>query len=318
MEPAVFAFGPLVLLAIRLIRGRRRLPILAGGLLGSLLAIGPLLLLQRYLWGDAFWTNYQAYWWGVQKLRITSPFGFGLAPLANHTPAKGLLYTLRNWVHLDVFLLGLPGATILAAVGFAAHRKQSEAVAVFAGVVLSFVMLFFYFWPSLADTGPQLYHTAGAVLLPFVAAGLIRWLDSAKVPALAAATILLVAGATFWPVQLQALHRASQGATELQRLVAARDIHHAIVFARARPWPTGYAVSPVNSLPAPRPDFSDDVLFARTGGTPVNRAFAEKHFPDRALYYLQFIDGKIALLPLDEYTGRQSLLEAAVPRDISK
>ncbi len=316
MEPAVMALGPLMLLLRRIWRGPGRTGLLAGGLLGSAIVIAPLLWLQWRLWGNPFWTNYQAYWWGYCEVKLVSPFGFGPAPMTFHTPLKGLLYTMQNLVRLDLFLLGVPGALALAGFGLATHRRNSEAWAVFAGVPLSFAMLFFYFWPSLADTGPLLYHTAGALLLPFVAAGALRLLDAARRPAVAVLAVIAIAVVTFWPAHLGALHRTAHAATELQRLTTVRGIHHAIVFSRRHPWPPGGAQSAVNTLPVSRPDLSDDVLFLVTEGKPVDTALAAEHFPDRDLYYLEFIDGKIALLLLDEYTGRDSLRRAAVPRDL--
>lgn len=312
-EPVLLGLGPIVLLCRRIVRGPSRRPLVLGGLLGSLLVIAPYLLLNKHLWGSCFWTNYQAYWWGYKDFPVVSPFGFGQAPWdIVHTPLAGLRATAQNLARLDYFLLGLPAASALAAAGFWRHRKEAKALAVFAGVPLSFIVLFFYFWPGLADTGPQLYHAAGAVLIPFVAAGLAPWL---KRPMLAVPALLLIAAVTFWPAHIGALHRAARAADEPARLVREAGVTRALVFTDYYLWAGGYERSWVLGRPLPRPDLSDEVLYLRTGGTPVDRPLAERFFPDRRLYVFKQIRGRAALLPLDEYTGEASLLTASRPLD---
>lgn len=317
MEPAMLGLGPLALLGWRVVRGPSRGAVLAGGLAGSVLVLAPLLVLQKHLWDNPWWTNYHAYWWGFLGVKLKSPFGFGLAPMTIHTPAKGLVYTLQNAARLDLFLCGLPGALALAVAGIRRAASRREALAVFAGVPLTFFVLFFYFWPSLADTGPQLFHAAGVVALPFVAAGLLRVTQAWGRAPLALAAALLVAVLTFWPSHLGALRRVAQAGDELPRLTRDAGLHHAVVFANQRPWPPGCGRGPINTLPVPRPDLADDVLFLNTAGKPADAAFAAQHFPTRRPYSLTFLpDCRVALLPLAEYTGHASLEAAARPRDL--
>lgn len=316
-EPALLGAVPILLLLRRVVRGPSRWSLLSGAVLGSLLTVIPYALLNYHLWGSYFWTNYQAYWWGYRHFPVVSPFGFGPAPWEIvHTPLAGLRATWQNLARLDFFLLGLPAATALAGYGFWRWHREPRVQAVFAGVPLTFAVLFFYFWPGLADTGPQLYHTAGAILLPFIAAGLLACLRRPLHPATAVAALLLIAALTFWPAHLGGLYRAARAGDELPRLVRNTGLRQAVVFTDLYPWAGGNERSWVLGRPLPRPDLSDDVLYLRTGGTPVDRQVAARFFPDRRLYVFKLIKGKAALLPLDDYTGEASLEQAARERDL--
>lgn len=315
-EPALLGLGPLALLGWRILKSPRRWALVAAGLAGSALVIVPLLVLQQRLWGTPWWTNYQAYWWGYLQYPGVSPYGFGPAPWEGvHTAWDGLVATVQNLARLDVFLLGLPLTLVVAGWGVAAHRRDARALAVFAGVPLTLVALFFYFWPGLAQTGPQLYHAAGAVLLPFVAAGLLALTQRLALDRRAVWAVAAVALVTFWPAHLGALHRAARAADEIPRLVASAGIERGVVFTDLYPWAGGHERCFVLGRPLPHPDLSDPILYLRTRGAPADREAATL-FADRPAYVLKQIDGQVALLPLAKYTGKDSLRAAARPRDL--
>jgi hypothetical protein len=319
-EPALLGAGPIGLLLWRIWRGPNRRPLFWGGLLGSLLTIGSLAALQWRLWDNPFWTNYQAYWWGHLGYFGHSPFGFIETPWTKpHSPAAGLRYTVQNLARLDLYLLGLPGTLAFAVYGLLRHRRQKAVLAVFLGVPLTFLVLFFYFFSGISDTGPQFYHAAGAVFLPFVAAGALalaaRW--KRPVAALLIAGVV-VAAASFWPAHLGALHRLGRAGNEIPRLIQSKGITHALVFMEKYPWIGGHERTFVLGRPMPRPDLSDDVLYLQSQGTPKDRAVAEQFFPGRKLYALRQIDGLAALLPLDDYEGADSLRLVALPRDLPR
>jgi hypothetical protein len=322
----VLGIAPMLLLLARAWRSGRRRSVWTGVALGALAAIVPLLLVQWRLWANPFWTNYQAYWWGYMKVKILSPFGFGASPWSDdHSAFSGFRNTLQNLARVDLYLLGLPGGLALAVYGFFVRRRRSAdsgvdrapQLAVFAGAPLTYALLFFYFWSGLSDAGPQLYHAASALLLPFAAAGLCDALDRARRPTVAAGALLIAAGLTFWPTHLGILRRAGLAGSEIPRLAAKRGVHHALVFTEKFPWFGGHERTAVLGRPLPHPDLSDDVLYLQTHGTPYDREVAAKHFPDRALWVLRQTDGMVALLPMDEYTGEDSLRAAAQPRDLA-
>ena len=316
-EPALLGLGPLMLVGWRMVRGPTRLPLLAGLIGGAILTLGPLLLLQWHLWGHPTWTNYQAYWWGYLHVPIRSPFGFGPAPWdVVHTPLNGLRSMLNNLVRLDAFLIGVPLALVTAVIGFWPEWRKKNIAAVFLGAPLTFITLFFYFWPGLADTGPQLYHAAGALLLPFIAAGLVRLSGVRLRPFLTALIVVVLGAMTFWPTHLGALRRIALAAEEIPRLTHNAGIRNAIVFTDLRPWAGGYDRSWVLGRPLPRPDLSDSVLYLRTQGKPVDEALTAELFSKRTPYFLKQIKGKVALMPLADFTGENSLLAAARTRDL--
>lgn len=314
-EPGIMGLGPLVYLMATWWRRPNRLALIGAAALGAALTLGPMLYLQWKLWGHPFWTNYQAYWWGYLKVAVGSPFGFGAAIETRHTPLLGLWFTLFNLARLDWFLLGLPGGLALAVWGAWKMRGEWARWAVFSGVVLNFAILIFYFWPGVSDTGPLLHHTSGAVLFVFLAAAGLRLAERFRLPAWFWICLPLAAAVTFWPSQLGALYRAAQAGGELPRLARELDLKNAIVFTDKYPW-TGHNRCSVYGAPIPRPDLADDVLFLLTQGVPVDLDLAAKAFPRRELYFLRQIDGKVALLPLAEYTGEQSLRDAARDRDL--
>jgi len=316
-EPALLGFFPLLLLAWRVVKGPSRLSLFGGALLGAALTIGPLLLVQVHLWGHPFWTNYQAYWWGYLGVELRSPFGFGPAPWDNfHTPLAGLTALARNLTRLDSFLVGLPLALVVATYGAWTVRSNRRALAVFAGFVLTCVVLFFYFWPGLADTGPQLFHAAGALLLPFVAVGLLTMLRGRFAPVAVAGVITLIATATFWPMHLGALHRAGRAGDEIPRAVADAGVERAVVFSGIRPWTGGHERCWVLGRPLPHTDLRDDVLYLKTQGKPVDLPLARRLFPDREVWLLKQIDGKLGLIRMEDFTGKPSLQNVARERDL--
>ncbi|MHA1568647.1 MAG: hypothetical protein ACTSXZ_04185, partial [Alphaproteobacteria bacterium] len=306
-----------LLLAVRIARGPSRGRLLGGAALGLAATIGPLLLLQWHLWGHAFWTNYQAYWWGYLGSGLRSPYGFGPMPWDNvHTPLVGLQSLLQNFVRLDAFLVGVPLSVIAAFIGFWPARRKPEVLAVFVGAPLTFNALIFYFWPGLADTGPQLYHAAGAVLLPFVAAGLRR-LTRQRIPALnLGAAVVVVSLLTFWPVQLNALYRVGRAGSEIPRLVEKRGIENVLIFTDLRPWRGGHDRCWVLGRPLPRPDLSDPVLYLVTQGRPVDLELTQKFFPDREPYLFKQVDGYAVLIPLKNFAGLFSLRKQGMERDL--
>jgi hypothetical protein len=127
--------------------------------------------------------------------------------------------------------------------------------------------------------------------------------------------VVIAAAVTFWPTNLGALRRAARAGDEIPRAAANAGVRHALVFTDKYPWAGGAERSWVLGRPLPRPDLSDDVLYLQTQGPAKDRELAAVLFPDRALWFLRFVDGKIALLPLDRYTGLDSLRAAAQPRD---
>jgi Dolichyl-phosphate-mannose-protein mannosyltransferase len=313
LEAALLGIGPAVFCAATF---RRRPAVLAALAVAVALPLGLLAALQWRTWGDPLMTNYHAYWRGVLGMTQISAFGFAPGPWEFvHTPWAGLRQTAQNLVRLDTFLIGLPGALLLVVWGLR-RRRDAALWAVYAGVPLTGIVLFFYFWPGLADTGPQLWHAAGALLLPATAAGLVRLIDRLGARSTAAVAVVLVAAVTFWPAHLGALHRAARAGNELPRLAERAGLTHAIVFADRYPFAGGHERAWTLGLPVPRPDLSDDVLWAETLGTPEDRRCVAEHFPNRAPYVFKVIDGKTALLPLDEYTGRASLEAVARPRDL--
>ena len=316
-EPVLLGLCPMILIVLRIIRGPSRINLIAGITAGAVLSIGPLLLLQWHLWGNPFWTNYQAYWWGYLNTPLRSPYGFGPAPWdILHTPAAGLKSLIQNLIRLDSFLIGVPLALVLAAIAFWPERRRPEVLAVFAGTPLTCGVLFFYFWPGLADTGPQLYHAAGAMLLPFVAAGLLRLSFAKAKPILIAVSIALISAATFWPVQIKALQNIAWWADEIPRLVRKAGSQRAIVFTEMRPWIGGYNRCWVLGRPLPEPDLSDPVLYLHTQGKPVDEALSMRLYPYRPAYLLRQIDGKAALVRLEDFFGRDSLLAIAGVREL--
>lgn len=314
-EPGIMGLGPLAYLVATWWRRPNRLALIGAAALGAALTLGPLLLLQWKLWGHPFWTNYQAYWWGYLGVQVASPFGFGAAIETRHTPWLGLRFTLYNLVRLDWFLLGLPGGLALAIYGARLRRDSIARLAVLSGVVLNFAVLFFYFWPGLSDTGPLLHHTSGAVLIVFLAAGWRRLTARFRLPSWAWLCLPLLAATTFWPSQLGALYRAALAGGELPRLAREMELKNAVVFAAKLPW-IGHERCSVYGLPLPEPDLSDEVLFLQTQGVPVDVDLAAKAFPGREIYFLRQIDGRVALLPLVDYTGEESLRQAARDRDL--
>jgi hypothetical protein len=161
-----------------------------------------------------------------------------------------------------------------------------------------------------------LYHGVGAVLMPFVAAGMVHLLDKHRRPLTALMLVPVAAGVAFWPAHLGALHRAAMAGGEIPRVVRQAGVHHALVFTTRYPWAGGHERCNVLGRPLPRPDLGDDVLYLQTQGTPVDRALAERWFPKRSLWALRQIDGEVALLPLDEYQGDDSLRQVSRPRDL--
>ncbi|MDP8222733.1 MAG: glycosyltransferase family 39 protein [Candidatus Lernaella stagnicola] len=316
-EPALLGLGAIILLVRRIVTGPGRARLLAGGALGSLLVVVPLVLIQWRLWDQPFWTNYQAYWWGYLKYPGVSPYGFGPAPWEGvHTPGGGLMATLINLTRLDMLLLGLPLTLVAAGVGLWRARRNRRAWAIFAGVPLTFGALFFYFWPGLADTGPHLYHAAGAVLLPFVAAGALALLDRFHRPLVALTVLALAALLTVWPSHLGALHRAARAADEIPRRIASAGIDNAVVFTDLYPWAGGNERSWRLGSPLPRPNLSDSVLYLRTRGGKRDRDVAREVFPRRRAFMLKVVDGQLALLALEDYTGKESLRRVARPRNL--
>lgn len=318
-EATLLGLGAIVLLLWRIIKGPSRLPLFLGGLLGSVLAIAPMAWLQYRLWGDPFWTNYQAYWWGYLKAPFKSPYGFGPAPWEIiHSPKAGLRATLQNLGRLDFFLLGVPLTGLAALAGAWKYRRKAAALAVFAGIPLTYLVLFFYFWPGLADTGPQLLHGAGTLLLLFAAAGLSGWRRLSLRPLKVAGAVALTTAATFWPAHLSALHLAARAGDEIPRLAANRGLDNAVVFVNSTPylWSGGYERSWTLGRPMPRPDLSDPVLYLLHRSPADDKEYARRYFPDRDLYYLRLIDGKIALLPLDDDLSTREVCRRAQPRDL--
>lgn len=319
-QPAtLLSLGPLVLLFRRIIKGPSRLPLLLGGLLGSVATLAPMAWLQYKLWGDPFWTNYQAYWWGYLHSPFKSPYGFGPAPWEIvHSPKAGLRATMQNLVRLDFFLLGVPltGLTVLA--GLWKNRSKAVVWAVFAGAPLTFIVLFFYFWPGVADTGPQLLHGAGTLLLLYAAAGINALARAPRQLTAAAASIVLAAALTFWPSHLGALYRAAQAGDEIPRLAASRGLENAVVFVNSTPylWSGGYEQCWTLGRPLPRPDLSDPVLYLLHRSPADDKEYARLHFPGRNLYYLRIIDGKIALLPLEDDLSTDEICRRARRRDL--
>jgi Dolichyl-phosphate-mannose-protein mannosyltransferase len=316
LEPLLLGSTPMLFLLWKSLKSGKLPATSAAVLAAALLCLTPLLLLQWHLWGNPFWSNYQAYWWGYLESPLKSPFGFGPAPWdIAHTPLAGLKNFAGNWTRLETFLLGFPLASFAALSAIAHHRRQLNIYFALAGIPLTFIVLYFYFWPGLSDTGPQLYHACGALMIPFVAAGLMKFVNGRN-PLHIVVVAAIVAGCTFWPPQLLSLRRVAIAADEIPRIAKKAGLENAVVFMRLRPWSGGHERSWVLGRPLPHPDLSDSILYLQTQGKPVDLEIARDSFPDRTPYYFRQIDGKAALIELSQFTGKDSLRQIAVERDV--
>ena len=305
-EQATLLLGAGVVLALR---ERRALPALARRLAPAALLVLPFAALLPWLaygvsgspWRNGYAMFNQGHGW------LT--FGFGAGPFGNaHTPAIAGAKTLAALVRVAFYLTGAPLVPLLFAASLALgleprRRLASPAVA----VALYGAVYFFYAGTSIHGTGPVYYAALAPVLCVWAAALAValhdRWLapraaTRRAVPAVVVAT-LAVSATVFVPPLLLELGRASDAASQCERLVESRGITRALVFVRpgterGRAW--------TDWIPMPSPDFDDAVLYANSDSAlrdaPVARRFGE----GRAIYLAQCLRRKEPTLePYDPF-----------------
>ncbi|MCL4821095.1 MAG: glycosyltransferase family 39 protein [Vicinamibacteria bacterium] len=236
------------------------------------------------------------------------PGAGGLARIAGaqHGLEMRVYSLLGNLMRLDLWLLGWPGALLLA---LFARRRRGTALA--AGLVAA-VLLYRLVVPKqgVAPTGPVYLYEAVPLLCLLMADGLRqmargpRWLSQAPAALLAGS---LLAVTLFVPTKLRDLHLQGEAHAVPRRVLAQVPGKLAIFYRRFTADGSTWAY-----YAPPNPPGQDNrVLFFRLretpGGDPTpSLAFARRHFPDRLAIVLRWEGETLHLERLDQYVARRT------------
>ncbi|MBP1641681.1 MAG: hypothetical protein H6Q03_350 [Acidobacteria bacterium] len=267
------------------------------------LAFGAALFLaaNRYQTGSALVSGYEA----------SDAPGRGLAGL--FVPGSLGLYAMSLGGHLlrqNLWLFGWP-----LSLAFCAFARRSPRATLLWGMVgAAWVYRVLAPKTGVGATGPLYLFETVPLLCLLSADGLLRLAAAGRLggsPATSARRALrLVAAATavglamFLPVQLANLHRMAEAQHVLPRLLAARGIHHAVVFHDTVVPPSlelSWAFFPRYNSPR----LDDDVLFLRYQGprrdASANLELWRRRYPDRSAWYFGYAGRTPRLLPLEKY-----------------
>jgi hypothetical protein len=309
--------GPvlLYLLARLAMAGRLRVGVVAIGA-GFAVPVAAQLALNAYLNGSPWVPNYIAAWRAphpylplMQKevseiLARGTPLGFGKILWGIvHTPARAAWNTVFNLLRVDLWLFGSVLSLVPAIVAIRRRAVRGAIVPLAAPVVLAFAFYFFYFWPGISDTGPVHYYLALPLFALLTARALIGEPAADRATALSprAAMVLVagivVAGATFVPVQVRALSKLATDLDEPYRTIRATATRPALVFFEyyVKPAaPKGWHAGRRNHDPRGVGDF----LYALDRGVAQNARLVAA-YPDRTAYRFRYERGVPTLTKWD-------------------
>jgi len=273
---------------------------------GGAVMIAIFLTLNKLQNGGWLVTGYQALWGEkATELGVKTPFGFGTFLWGiEHTPALGLRNTLVNILRTNFWLYGSVASLVPAAVGLWATRRQPWTRVLLVSSAATIVLYFFYFWPGVSDTGPVNYYLLLLPLTVFSDALGKQFQDASQValrrlPGALTAALVVVAALTYWPVQLEVLQTLGRSVSEPYRLLAAKDVHNALVFM---PYylnpehPSSWVAGRRNNSP----EFDDDVLYVQDFGPGRDRRLMAR-YPKRSAYRLVYRNGRPVVTCLRRY-----------------
>jgi hypothetical protein len=273
---------PFALLALSdLVRGRAALPY--GAMLLSCALVAALLPLYNWALTGSPTTNTYTLWWPYDAVGFGPGFG-----RSGHTLAQGLATAKLDLAELGLVLLGWP---VIAGLPLAAlpmlygllGAPRSWREWGLAAPVVTLVAAYLAYWAyGRGLYGPRYYSEGLAFLWLLAARGLVklgalRWGRRGIKLAL---PVLLV-----WSIVFVTNPKFNEGRGRYDvtrrdtRIIAAANLHHALVLVRGDEW-TDYAnLSWLNS-----PGLDGNVVFAKDRGSASNAAVMGA-YPDRAVYW---------------------------------
>ncbi len=296
------AFGLAYLLWRHGLHDRRSLAPLAALCIPVVGAIAAQLAINRAQSGSWLTSGYASYHApdraGLDALTVH--VGGGAAAIASSLFAAA--------ARLAVWLFGWPGPLVLLA--FAGRRARWVLVWLMVAAALAYRVVA----PKagVGTVGPiYLFEVIPllALLSAHGAAELVRggqgarWTVPRKELASALVAGVMVGGLMFVPPKLRDLWRAGEAQAQLSRLIATRQVRHAVVFhvGLAPPW-TGWTWAYFPRCNSPRLD--DDVLFLRmpldAEGYDRSVSLWRQRFPDRTAWFYSALQGQALLTPLGD------------------
>ncbi len=225
------------------------------------------------------------------------------------TFAMRAMSLLGSLIRLNFWLFGWPASLALCVV--AGWSRRTALLWGMSGASLVYRVL----TPKVGvgGAGPIYFFEVTALLCVLAAVGALRLArrcsrtlaSSASMAALmTAATIVSLAA--FLPSRLADLGRMGAAQNLVETLIHERGISQALVFHEGVvPWWTrlSWAYYPRCNSPA----LDDDVLYIllqRANGLQENVEFWKRRYPSRSAWFFGYLDGRAALVPLDDYIRR--------------
>jgi hypothetical protein len=226
-------------------------------------------------------------------------FDFGFTEIGRgdytHTPAAGAANLLLNAMRMNLWLFGWPFSLLFVFL-FVLRGRFSAGDRLLLGVIASMCVVHLPFLsPGVLEVGPRFYFTLMIPLSLLTARGMIgareimieafasrpAFRSTAIVPVFVAFSILL-AGTTFYPEQAARYMSLTESIASPYRAVERAGLHNAIVRIDALP-AGGWVRNPRNN----RPDFSDDIIYARGGRPDALLELLNAH-PQRSVHTLTY------------------------------
>jgi hypothetical protein len=241
---------------------RPALGLVAAFAVGLLPGIAAYLAINAHVTGDALLTPSSMS--HPENLQI---FGF-VNTAVPHTPMLAFGKAGTNLLRLALWTTGslLAG---LALVGFVAGlRRRATDLVLLVPVLAVFACYYFFYTSPGYDTGPLYYLDLVPALALIIGRSTVTLLDRVTVPGdeqprrLAAGlgvASFAVAFMTFWPMQGIAGRRVTDNNLLPYRAVERAGVRNAVVWFNWHPYRKSWKLPPI----PPRPDLSDDVLYAR-------------------------------------------------------
>jgi hypothetical protein len=231
-------------------------------------------------------------------------FGFENTPIP-HTPLLAFGKSGTNLIRMLLWTTGsLFGAfTLMGLVG--GLRRRTLDLLLLVPVFTCFFCYYFYFTSPVSDTGP-LYYLDLVPLLALISGRTITAFVERLPPATDPTTpdrrlaivgagfvaSYLVALATFWPMQGIAGRSVTNNNLLPYRAVEKAGIHNAIVFFNRNPNNKSWKLTPI----PPKPDLSDDVIYARYE-VIYSPVLYNRYHDTRSFFMLHFDEENVTIEP---------------------
>lgn len=273
-----------VIALVMAVRTRRRWWLLAAGFIAGVLpGLAAYFLINKAITGDPMMTP--AVMSVPTKLKI---FGFDGTVIA-HTPLLAFGKSGTNLIRLTLWTTGSTLGAIALVAFLGGLRRRTSDLVLLAPVLAVFSCYYFYFTSPGSDTGPLYYADLVPALALVIGRTLVALGD--RLPeeghlSMVRSTVVMsfvVALGSFWPMQGIAGHHVTDNNLQPYRAVERAGLHNAIVWFNRSPRFRSWKLTPI----PPKPDLSDDVLYARYDEKNAV-ALWDKYGTTRSFYTLIF------------------------------